>query len=146
VGGGGIGYGVARYMGGGEAAERLRGAGEAELSFNYLGQFDGTLGEGGEWGVGSEWAGEAHSGRGEREHVLGVTASVVGGMLHVSVGYSRREYAEWEVEGLAGRYVEALEELIEKRAEGGGLTPSDFPLAQIEQAQLDEALGEVEFE
>jgi amino acid adenylation domain-containing protein/non-ribosomal peptide synthase protein (TIGR01720 family) len=140
--GGGVGYGVARYVGGGESAEALRGAGEPELSFNYLGQFDGALGDDGEWGVGSEWAGSAHSGRAEREYALDVTASVVGGRLRVNVGYSRREYGEEEMEALAARYVAALEELIERRGVGGGLIPSDFPLSGLSQQRLDELTNE----
>jgi amino acid adenylation domain-containing protein/non-ribosomal peptide synthase protein (TIGR01720 family) len=140
--GGGVGYGVARYLVGGEAAQRLRRAEDAGMSFNYLGQFDGALGEGGEWGVGGERAGEAHSARGEREYAISVTASVTGGRLRVNIEYSGREYGEEEINALAGRYLGALEELIGRRAEGGGLTPSDFPLSGLSQERLDELTAE----
>ncbi len=38
----GIGYGLLRYLRGGEASERLATLPAAEVSFNYLGQLDGT--------------------------------------------------------------------------------------------------------
>jgi hypothetical protein len=44
--------------------------------------------------------------------------------------------------------MEALRELIThcQTPDAGGYTPSDFPLAQLDQDELDRAFEEVEFE
>ena len=45
------------------------------------------------------------------------------------------------------RYMAALRALIAhcQAPEAGGFTPSDFPLAQLSQDELDELLGQVRF-
>jgi non-ribosomal peptide synthase protein (TIGR01720 family) len=52
------------------------------------------------------------------------------------------------VERLAQGFLEALEALIVhcQSPEAGGFTLSDFPLAQLDQDELDKAFEEVEFE
>lgn len=54
----GINYGVLRYMGGQEDIERLRVLPQAQVSFNYLGQFDQMVSETGLFKLSSEfcWA------------------------------------------------------------------------------------------
>ncbi|MFX5918551.1 condensation domain-containing protein, partial [Acinetobacter baumannii] len=41
--GNGLGYGVLRHLGDGEAQATLRALPEARVTFNYLGQFDGSF-------------------------------------------------------------------------------------------------------
>jgi hypothetical protein len=45
-------------------------------------------------------------------------------------------------------YMKALRELIAhcQSAEAGGFTPSDFPLIEVSQQELDFALSEIEFD
>src|SRR5205807_9143747 len=52
-------------------------------------------------------------------------------------------YAPETVEQIAGRYMECLCEIIEhcRSKEAGGYTPSDFPLARLDQHQLDLLIG-----
>jgi non-ribosomal peptide synthase protein (TIGR01720 family) len=49
------------------------------------------------------------------------------------------------MEAVAARYGKELEELIEHcvREESGGFTPSDFPDAELDQAELDELMGQL---
>jgi hypothetical protein len=53
--------------------------------------------------------------------------------------YSEAVHRRENIEGLAQGYLEALQELIAhcQLAEAGGFTPSDFPLAKLEQQELD---------
>jgi hypothetical protein len=52
------------------------------------------------------------------------------------------------MEAVAARYGKELEELIEHcvREESGGFTPSDFPLAEAGESDLEKAFAAVEFE
>jgi hypothetical protein len=61
----GVGYGLLRYLSGDEEiAARLRQSPQAEVSFNYLGQFDQLLPEGALFGPATESVGPARSPRG----------------------------------------------------------------------------------
>jgi non-ribosomal peptide synthase protein (TIGR01720 family) len=141
----GVGYGVLRYL---SSDERVRSAlaemPAAEVSFNYLGQFDQVLGGGGGFRAAVEPVGAARDSGGRREHPLAVNGMVVGGRLRVSFGYSREVHRREMIEAVAGWFAEALEGLIEHcRGEGvGGHTPSDFPLAGLDQESLDSLLQE----
>jgi amino acid adenylation domain-containing protein/non-ribosomal peptide synthase protein (TIGR01720 family) len=142
--GGGLGYGLLRYLGRDERVRRrLAEGGEARLSFNYLGQFDGVLGGSEEFTVAWEGAGRAQAEESEREHELSVGASVGGGRLRVSVGYEQGRYAAAEIEQLVAEYVRVLGQLVQhcQTAGVGGYTPSDFPLINLGQSQLDQLVG-----
>jgi len=134
----GIGYGVLRYL-----KRTLAGGAEGEISFNYLGQFDQVLIEDGLLGAAAESSGEAHSAEGERLYKVEVGASVAGGQLLVSWNYSHEQIEEAEMERVAEWYMEELREIVQHCAqpEAGGYTPSDFPLANLEQGLLDEVAG-----
>jgi non-ribosomal peptide synthase protein (TIGR01720 family) len=134
----GIGYGVLRYL-----KRTLSAGAEGEISFNYLGQFDQVLIEDGLLAGAAESAGEGHSPEGERRYKVEVGASVAGGQLHMSWSYSREQLEEAEMERVAEWYMQELREIIRHCAEpaAGGYTPSDFPLAYLEQRQLDKVVG-----
>src|SRR5205807_2681021 len=65
------------------------------------------------------------------------------GRLRLSWSYSEKLHRRETVERLAERYVECLGEIVAhcRSAEAGGYTPSDFPLAQLEQGELDRFIG-----
>src|SRR5262249_47072652 len=67
----------------------------------------------------------------------------VGGRLQMVWGYNGRRYRRETIERIAGRYLETLREVIEhcRSEEAGGYTPSDFPLANLTQDQLDLYIG-----
>ena len=86
-------------------------------------------------------AGRASSLEGERAYLLEINAQVVDdGSLVATWTYSSQVHDEATVARLARRYVEVLGELIEHccSAGAGGYTPSDFPLAGLDQQALDE--------
>jgi amino acid adenylation domain-containing protein/non-ribosomal peptide synthase protein (TIGR01720 family) len=155
----GLGYGLVRYVrgaaagaGGEEAAERAEaeqwsGGAEAQVSFNYLGQFDQLFTERSAWVVAEESSGAAHDVGGERGHLIDVSGMITGGRLQVTWAYSEGVYRRETIEAVAQGYVEALEELIAhcRSAEAGGFTPSDFPLAKLNETELDNLLQNVEF-
>ena len=62
----GLGYGLLRYVGGGEVGSRLRELPQAEVSFNYLGQLDELLSGERRWCAARESSGRLRSERGRR--------------------------------------------------------------------------------
>ena len=137
---GGLGYGLLRYLAEGDVAARVRGEARPDVSFNYLGQFDRTLrADAGRWEPAGESAGPMHDPGESRENLIDVTAVVDDGCLEIAWGYSRNLHDEATVATVADHFVDRLLALV-AYAEGGGTaghTPSDFPLADLDQAALD---------
>ena len=141
----GLGYGVLRYLGSGETSARLRTMRQAQVAFNYLGQLDQTVGEERWLGIGEESAGAERERSGQRVHAVEVGGYVVGGELRMGWEYDGERYKRAEMEAVAARYKQELEELIEHcvSEEAGGFTPSDFPDAEFDQTELDELMGQL---
>ena len=138
----GIGYGLLRW-GPGENAAEPAGAPGAEVSFNYLGQLDGSASADAFFAFAEESAGAEVDGRSPRSHRLEVVGAVRGGRLEMRIGYGAAVLHRETAERLAAWYGEELRRLIEhcRAGEAGGCTPSDFPLAGLAQAELDALLG-----
>ena len=139
----GIGYGLLRYPGGSGAAPELAGAARAEVAFNYLGQFDRAVSGESFFAFAEESVGASADESSPRAHLLEVSGSVRGGRLELQVGYAEGVHRGETVERLAEGFGRELRELIAhcRGAEAGGYTPSDFPLAALDQAGLDGLLG-----
>jgi len=137
----GIGYGLLKYLSGSEAwrdAEQV-----AEVSFNYLGQFDGTLQADSIFRVAEESSGRSRSELGPRQHLLSLNGSVAGGRLTMGWTYSSAVHREETIRRVAEWFIDDLRDLISKRraVDHGSYTPSDFPLATITQEVLDRLLA-----
>ncbi|HEY9895478.1 MAG TPA: condensation domain-containing protein, partial [Candidatus Sericytochromatia bacterium] len=145
----GIGYGLLRYLSDRtDVATKLRERPQAEILFNYLGQVDHVLSESPLFLLANDFSGPAHSLKGSRGYLLEVNGLVVENQLQLHWTYSETIHKRVTVERLAESFVEALRSLIAhcQSSDAGGFTPSDFPLAQLGQDELDAVLGMVEFE
>jgi non-ribosomal peptide synthase protein (TIGR01720 family) len=142
----GIGYGLLRYLSEDSAiVSQLRARPQAEISFNYLGQFDQVLAEPSLFRLAHESSGPDHSPRGQRRYVLEVEGSITAGRLHLVWTYSENIHRRSTIERLANDFITALRALIShtQSPEAGGYTPSDFPEANLSQAELDDLLAEL---
>jgi non-ribosomal peptide synthase protein (TIGR01720 family) len=142
----GVGYGVWRYLRGGEGRIGAQAQGAVgEVSFNYHGQLDAALGAGGPFAAAPESAGEGKDVGGGRPHKLAVVCSVRGGELVAAWKYSRNLHRRETIEEVAKYFVDALKELIEhcRAADDGSFTPSDFPMLNLKQQQLDRIMSKV---
>ncbi|MBV9788063.1 MAG: amino acid adenylation domain-containing protein, partial [Chloroflexi bacterium] len=135
----GLGYGLLRYLAPDERAQVLRAGQPAEVGFNYLGQLTQGAGTAGLFRRLDTEAGADVSARTARPHRLAVTALVVDGVLTVRWSASAAQYAAPTIAALAEQYLGALRELIAHclRPAAGGWTPSDVPLARLDQATVD---------
>ena len=133
----GLPFGLLRYLGTGETAERLRALPSPSVIFNYLGQLDQATG--GLLRPARESSGPARSPRQPRSHLLEITAWVQDGRLRLRWDYSDNRHRRDTVEVLAQGFVASLRRLIGhcRQADAHGCTPSDFPLARLDQDALD---------
>ena len=137
----GIGFGALRHFGDAQAQASLRALPTPRITFNYLGQFDGSF-EGDEGALfvpAPDNAGLDQSADAPLGNWLTLNGQVYGGELRVGWTFSGERFDSGVIEGLAAEYAEELAALIGHCLTPGveGLTPSDVPLAGLTQAQLD---------
>ncbi|UUU43259.1 non-ribosomal peptide synthetase [Streptomyces sp. NBC_00162] len=140
----GLGYDALRFLSRpGSPGHALRGDRLPEISFNYLGQFHGTTGEDGLVRGRVSASGLDHAPEEPRPYLLDVIGLIDDGRLGVNWTYSGEVFAQATIERLAGEFLTSLREIIAHcLAEGsGGATPSDFPLAGLDQAGVDRIAG-----
>jgi len=142
----GLGHGLLRWLRGGRAIPPLRSAPVPAVSFNYLGQLDQVQAEAPLFAPASAGTGAARSPRNRRSHALAVGGFVAGGRLHLDWEYSEALHERPRVEGWAASFLAHLRALIElgrDRAarQVASYTPADFPLAGLDQPELDRLLG-----
>ncbi|WP_210639699.1 non-ribosomal peptide synthase/polyketide synthase [Pseudomonas sp. Tri1] len=137
----GIGFGVLRYLGDDTSQVCLKALPLPCITFNYLGQFDGSFDarEGALFSPASESAGLEQSPDAPLDNWLGIEGQVYDGELDLRWTFSDQQFNEATIARLADDYARELEALIGHccSADVMGATPSDFPLARITQAQLD---------
>jgi non-ribosomal peptide synthase protein (TIGR01720 family) len=142
----GVGYGLLRFLAGPEIAERLRRLPEPEISFNYLGQLDGAFPEEAPFEPASGPVGDLRSARSPRPRPLQVTASVAEDRLGVRFKYGGERYREDTVRALADDFLASLRTIVDHCSSRGkgDYTPSDFPLAEVGQDDLDQIVQQIE--
>ena len=132
----GIGFGILRYLEGDCALSHVP---SPQIVFNYFGQMDQLLKESTLFQFANESEGPWHSPLQKRSHILEFNCRVIHGQFEVGCTFSRDLHTEDKIDDFVAKYTQALQELIQHclSREAGRHTPSDFPLAAIDQAALD---------
>jgi amino acid adenylation domain-containing protein/non-ribosomal peptide synthase protein (TIGR01720 family) len=135
----GLGYGALRHL-------TTAGPGLAcqpPVAFNYLGQLDQALPSGGLIHAITHPLDAAASPATPRPHQLEVTGRIQDKRLQLTFTYTPALHHHATITRLAGQMTEALREITAHcaRPEAGGATPSDFPLAHLDQPTLDHLAG-----
>ena len=135
----GQGYGVLRYLADEAGRERMAALPQARITFNYLGQFDQQFDQAALFQPLDVPAGLAHDLDAPLPNWLSVDGQVYGGALQLRWSFSAERYDEATIARLAEAYRQELLALVGHcLADGNGsFTPSDFPLAQLTQEQID---------
>ncbi|WP_308583464.1 non-ribosomal peptide synthetase [uncultured Pseudomonas sp.] len=135
----GLGYGVLRYLADDGCRQAMAALPMAEITFNYLGQFDQSFAAEALFHPLDESAGLAHDPDAPLPNELSVDSQVYGGELLLRWTFSRERHDPQTIQALADAYRAELHSLIAHclTPDAGGLTPSDFPLARLTQSQLD---------
>ena len=139
----GVAYGLVRYLGDDRMAQRLRKLPEPQLSFNYLGQTEQGQAQATLFGPAPEFKGPDQSPEAHRSHLIEVSGGVSKGRLTMAWRYSRAQYRPDTIQWLAQHFLDALQEIIShcQSPDAGGVTLSDFGLADLDQQELDNLLG-----
>ncbi len=134
----GLGYGALRYL-----ADRAGLACQPAVSFNYLGQLDRAVPVGGIISAVEHGLDAGLSSDTPRTHQLEVVGRIENQRLQVTWTYSVNLHHHETIAALANRMIQALDEIIAHCSTpgSGGRTPSDFPLARLDQAAIDELAG-----
>ena len=141
----GIGYGVLRYLQENSTIrEKLQSLPSAQISFNYLGQFDQVLKASESLGLAKEFKAE-QSLVNQRSHLLGISGFIRGGKLEMTWAYSQKIHKQDTIKKLALGFIEALKNLINhcQLTESQSYTPADFSAAKLNQQQLDKFLFKI---
>jgi len=137
----GIGFGALRYLGDEQVRNQLSELPVPRLTFNYLGQFDGSFAEADEalFRPSTEAVGDELNREAPLANQLALNGQVYGGELNLGWTFSREMFDEATVQRLADDYAHELTALIVHCCQSAhrGVTPSDFPLARLDQTQLD---------
>ncbi|WP_206686054.1 non-ribosomal peptide synthetase [Kribbella qitaiheensis] len=140
----GLSYGALRYLS--PDGSRARAALDQPMppvSFNYHGRFD-VAGDDGLVVAQHPALGRDAATHSPRPYLLDVIGAVTGGVLELEWQFSTAVHDEATVRALAETMVADLREIIGHctRPDTGGRTPSDFPLAGLDQAAVDRIAGD----
>ncbi|SAK97174.1 amino acid adenylation domain-containing protein [Caballeronia pedi] len=135
----GLGFGMLKYGGDDTQRAALGDARNSDVVFNYLGQFGGALNAQGDWRRATESTGASQDEEAVAAHVLEIVGQVMDGELSVMLLHRRsNRYDAATLERLARELETELHTLIAHCTSGAhGITPSDVPLAALDQPALD---------
>jgi len=135
---GGVGYGVLRYY---RRLPELTSHQRPQVALNHLGRLDAAASP--PWGRASEVELRQEPDA-ERLHLLDVVTQVRHERLEMVWTYGSQLHDEATVRRLADEVLAGLRQLVVRcTAPGaGGRSPSDFPLADLDQATLDRVVGD----
>ncbi|MFH8609682.1 non-ribosomal peptide synthase/polyketide synthase [Streptomyces sp. NPDC018029] len=139
----GLGYQALGHLG--SPAPEARALGQLPLPdvcFTYHGQWEAAAG--GDFAPVADVPGRDMGPDAPLDHLLDVSALVTDGQLEITWHYSDQVHQEGTVRNLADGMVRALAAIAEHcaRPGTGGRTPSDFPLARLDQAGVDRLVGD----
>ncbi|NUO78610.1 amino acid adenylation domain-containing protein [candidate division KSB1 bacterium] len=132
----GLGYSLLRYL---HREAALAALPQAQINFNYLGQFDQVLQDSARFHLVQETNIYDRSPAGMRSHVLEIVGSVIRGSLQVEWFYSANLHRAATIEVLAQNFIRNLRALIQHGQAPGAknFTPSDFTDFSWDQNDLE---------
>lgn len=138
-------YGLLRYLRlDGQSGQQLSALPQPEVSFNYRGQIGQELPESSFWALAAQPE-PPNLLRGPRRYLIEVYAQVVEGALQLTCTYSENIHRRETIEAFAQGFLGELRGLLAGRqpALGADYSPSDFPLAGLNQQQLEKIISKV---
>ena len=136
----GLSYGLLRYLGDNRAERKaLEMAQRPQVLFNYLGQLDQIVSASKLFRFANEPTGPWHCPRARRTHELEIVCLILDGKLESRWISNTERLSRATVEQLAHGFIKSLRRIIAHCLSplAGGRTPSDYPLANLNQPALD---------
>jgi non-ribosomal peptide synthase protein (TIGR01720 family) len=139
----GLGYGVLRYLGDDDASSELRSLPAPEVLFNYLGRIDAPASAAATFELVGTLRLERDA-NAPRPFSIECNAFIQGGDLHVDWTFDPGLHFSATMERVTTSFSDSLRRLIRDVSQAeGGLTPSDFPDAGLNQDALDDLLDDL---
>ncbi|WP_460146297.1 amino acid adenylation domain-containing protein [Pseudomonas sp. H3_H08] len=130
----GVGFGALRYLGDDACRAALEALPVPRITFNYLGQFDGSFDQdqGALFSPASESAGDEQSPLTNLGNWLTLNGQVFDGALRLGWTFSAQQFEPATIQRLADDYARELALLIAHCCDptSQGMTPADFPLGR----------------
>ncbi|AUZ49038.1 non-ribosomal peptide synthetase [Pseudomonas orientalis] len=136
----GLGFGVLRYLGDDATRQAFSELPVPRITFNYLGQIDGSFDQPeGLFVPAAESAGAEQSPDAPLGNWLTLNGQVFGAELHMGWTFSPLMFEASQIEALSQAFTRELMALVEHCCAPGnhGVTASDFPLSRLNQQQLE---------
>ncbi|WP_372094848.1 amino acid adenylation domain-containing protein [Tistrella mobilis] len=110
----------------------------ADIGFNWLGRFDGSLEEGGRFSLGTETAGRNIGRRGPMRHAIEINAAVTDGRLRIGWRHDPAVVAEAVMTRIVEGFETALTELVSHCLTADPIpVAADFPLAALNEDEFN---------
>ncbi|SDM94588.1 non-ribosomal peptide synthetase [Pseudomonas azotoformans] len=136
----GLGFGALRYLGDDATRQAFSQLPVPRITFNYLGQIDGSFDQPDALFVpAAESTGAEQSPEAPLGNWLTLNGQVYGGELHMGWTFSPLMFEPAQIEALSQAFTRELTALVEHCCTPGnhGVTASDFPLSRLTQPQLE---------
>ncbi len=127
---------VAKYLSG---QGSIANTPDAEIMFNYLGQFDHTVADLNYLSFAKEEVGAWHGSRNHCTHDFEFLGWIRQGRLQFSIHYNLNTYSQAEIQSLATAFQQSLIAIVEhcNSVKTVSYTPSDFSLISVSQHELN---------
>ncbi len=136
----GLSYGILRYL---HPYSKVREGFDTSyptITFNYLGQFNKNDKQINNWQLYNTMTGhDSYSKKNHSSNLIEFNSSVVNNTLTIRVTYSTDHFKKATIESLGNLYITKLIDIIKHCTNNGKryFTPSDFPLIELTQNELD---------
>lgn len=132
----GIGYGLLYFTSTGKELSM------AQISFNYLGQFDDV---GGKFAAGMGMAGLDWDPDNERPYLIDIVGQIRSGKLHLTWDYSTDAFDKTTITRVAEHTMSVIRALVNStfNPQMHVYTPSDFPASGMSQIQIDQMITQI---
>ncbi|MEL4897611.1 amino acid adenylation domain-containing protein [Crocosphaera sp. Alani8] len=139
----GIGYGILRYLSNKTIQKQLENIPNAEIRFNYFGQFDRLFSANSPFKPAQESTGNARSKSDSRNCLIEINALIVNNQLRVDWTYSRGIYRQSTIDSLIQKFGDILRQIINYclLLEEREYTPLDFPKMDFTADELEDFLS-----
>ncbi len=139
--GGGLSYGLLRYLGREEVVEKLRQHPRSEICFNFMSWFGGATDQFALTDDSHASLGPSRDPNGRRSYLLEVNGIAVGGRIQISWTYSENLHSRATIEALVDHFMSGLRSLIDHCVNKAAKSS----VAKLNERNLDKALELAKF-
>ena len=141
----GINYGILRYLGDKAIKKQLKNLPNAEIRFNYFGQFNNLFTPESTFKIAKEPSGNARSKRDKRSCLIEINSLIMNNQLRIDWTFSKSVCLQETIDKLMDNFSDKLQDIINYCLfrEEREYTPLDFPKMDFTPEELDDFLSDL---